>query len=485
VASHISSGPTGTYYIPNQGCKVPRSPTFDALLASSNIKLACTSGLSVGNAQKDNFAPRVGFAYNITPKSVVRGGYGIAYGALGNIGGGDNIGNNYPFEYTVNYQSPNSYNPLVLPNGATATMENAFAGSNIQNPVIVNGAGLQLIGRQFNFKTPFSETYNLALQYQVASHDSIQIAYVGTAGRHLDSLGTHNAPNKILPPGVSIYQAIPFPSFAPSSGYESTDGRSNYNSLQTTYRRQFSDGLQLLANYTWSKCMTDQQLNTGDFNSPPGFRAQWLPGFGIDPDYALCIADSTNVVHVSGIYQLPVGRDKEWLNNSGRVMDSVLGGWAVNFIYTHQSGEPFTIVCPVATTSDFGCDANVVPGQNMYAGPHNPTQWLNPNAFAEPPTATQIGQTDYSVLGGPPQQARGPGFNNLDFSLFKQFQFQKQTYLQFRAEAFNLTNTPQFAEPASTANGGNLNFQNRTGFSQITGLINTPRLLQFALKLVF
>ncbi len=121
----------------------------------------------------------------------------------------------------------------------------------------------------------------------------------------------------------------------------------------------------------------------------------------------------------------------------------------------------------------------MVPGQGLYAGPHNHTQWLNPSAFAQPPLATQIGQTDYSVLGGGAQQARGPGFNNLDSSVFKYFNFTETVRLQFRAEAFNTTNTPQFGQP------GNLNFSNPVGFSSITTTRNNPRLLQFALKLFY
>src|SRR5262249_34744360 len=106
-------------------------------------------------------------------------------------------------------------------------------------------------------------------------------------------------------------------------------------------------------------------------------------------------------------------------------------------------------------------------------------QWLNPNAFANPPLATAVGQTDYSVLGGLVQQARGPGFNNLDSSVFKNFAFGETTSLQFRAEAFNTMNTPQFGQP------GSLDFTNKTTFSTITTLRNSPRLLQFALKLMF
>lgn len=110
---------------------------------------------------------------------------------------------------------------------------------------------------------------------------------------------------------------------------------------------------------------------------------------------------------------------------------------------------------------------------------HNQTQWLNPDAFANPAKATAIGQTDYSVLGGGPQQARGPGFNNLDSSIFKDFNVKDAMQVQFRAEAFNTLNTPQFAQP------GSLDFTNKAAFSSITSLRNNARLLQLALKLSF
>ena len=129
------------------------------------------------------------------------------------------------------------------------------------------------------------------------------------------------------------------------------------------------------------------------------------------------------------------------LSDANRAVDAFLGGWAVNFIYGYQSGQPFTINCPVTTAAGLGCFANVVPGQSIYAGPHNYTQWLNPNAFAQPALATTIGQTDYSVLGGGGQQARGPSFSNLDSSVFKYFNFTETVRLQFRAEFFNTTNT--------------------------------------------
>jgi hypothetical protein len=476
IPSGGGNGNTGTYYISNQGCQIPRSGSFNALLASSNITLDCVSGLTLGQAQKLNFSPRVGFAYRVTPKLVVRGGYGLAFGALGNLGYGGTLGTNYPFVYTSTFNSPDSQHPLVLSNGQTATLENSLATINIQDPTVNSGLGLNLYGRQYNFQTPYVPTTNLTIQDQFTNHDSIQIGYVGTTGRHLDNLGYNNSPSEILPPSANPQNYIPFPNFARNATYETTNASSSYNALQTTYEHQQSYGLTLLANYTWSKCMTNQHTQAGQNQQ---YRAEWLPGFGIARDNAVCDTDATSVFHLSGSWQIPVGRGKALLSDSNRAVDALLGGWAVNFIYGFQTGQPFTINCPVTTAAGFGCFANVLPGANLYAGPHNYTQWLNPSAFVQPALATTIGQSDYSVLGGGGQQARGPSFSNLDSSVFKYFNFTETVRLQFRAEVFNTFNHPQFGQPT------NLNFTTPVGFSSITSTRNNPRLIQLALKLFF
>jgi hypothetical protein len=471
------NGEQGTYYISKTGCQVSRSASFDALLASSNINVDCVSGLALGNAQATNFSPRLGFAYRVRPTLVIRGGYGIAYGALGNLGYGGTLGTNYPFVYTSTFPSPNSVLPLLLNNGQTATIENAFTTINLEDPTINSGKGLNLYGRQYDYQTPYVQTVNLMVQDQFTRHDSIQAGYVGTMGRHLDNLGYNNSPTEILPPSVNPQLYVPFPSFARNATYETTNATSGYNSMQATYEHQFSSGMSLLANYTYSKCVSDQHTQASQNQQ---YRAQWLPGFGIQGDYGLCDTDATHIVHFSGSYQLPFGHGRQFMRNANRATDAVLGGWAVNFIYTYQSGQPFTIPCPVAT-SEFGCFADLVPSENLYAGPHNQTQWLNPAAFAQPPIATQIGETNYAVLGGGAQQARGPNFINLDFSLFKNFAFTENVSGQFRVEAFNLTNTPQFGQP------GNLNFTT-TNFSEITSMRNgseSSRRLQLALKIFF
>ncbi|HMG01905.1 MAG TPA: carboxypeptidase-like regulatory domain-containing protein [Edaphobacter sp.] len=476
IADGGGNGNTGTYYIPNKGCKVARSAAFDTLLATSGIKLACVDDMALGSAQPTNFAPRIGFAYRFRPSTVVRGGYGIAYGALGNLGYGGTLGTNYPFVYTSTFNSNDSQTPITTPGGKTATLETAYSSINLQDPTINSGLGLNLYGRQHNFQTPYVQTVNLTVQDQFTNHDSIQIAYVGTLGRHLDNLGGHNSLTKILPPGTNVNANVPFTQFAPGSTYESTDGVSNYQSAQLTYEHQVSHGLSLLANYTLSKCMSDQKTQA---KATGNYRAQWLPGFGIAGDNGLCDVDAMHVAHISGTYALPIGHQRAYLANTNAFVDAIVGGWSANFIYSYQSGQPFTIGCPIATTSGLGCNANVVQGADIYAGPHNQTQWLNPDAFANPAKATAIGQTDYSVLGGGPQQARGPGFNNLDSSIFKDFNVKDAMQVQFRAEAFNTLNTPQFAQP------GSLDFTNKAAFSSITSLRNNARLLQLALKLSF
>ena len=482
VQSGGGNGNTGTFYIPNQGCTVPRAPAFDSLMAASNITIACTSNKATGNAQTLNFAPRIGFADRITPLLVVRAGFGIAYGALANIGFGGNIGNNYPFAYVNSLNSINGQSPFLTPAGTPAVFETAVASLNVQDPALVTPNGLSLIGRQYSYHTPYTETFNVFTQYQFAPHDAVQVGYVGVLGRQLDSFATHNSPSEILPVGTNIYEHIPFPSFAPNSFYEITNGTSSYNSMQLTYQHQTSFGLNMLANYTYSKCMTDQAFYA---SAAQNYRAEWLPGFGTAGDYSLCDTDATHVVHIAGEYQVPIGRNGMYLKNVNRAVDAVIGGWAANYIYTFQGGQPFPIFCPQKTTADFGCYADIVPGKDLYAGGHNQKQWLNPDALAAPPQATTIGQTDYSPLGGSPLVARGPHFNNLDFSLFKQFSIERVGQLEFRAEAFNLTNTPQFGQPGNTGGFTSTGPGNPNGFSAITGLRNNPRYLQFALKLYF
>jgi len=483
-ANFIPGAPgSASFLIPNSRCKEPMSTSFAALTALDGIAVSCSSNPTLSLVQNTNFAPRVGFAYRVTSKLVARGGYGIFYGALSNIGYGPNLGENYPFQFSFSFFNPDAVHPIkYASDGNVATLEEGFLGIPL-TPTLVNASGLSLVGRQYNYQTPYDEGANFTLQYQLSPNQTAQLAYVGTFGRHLDVGPTTNATSEILPNGSNPQNYVPFPDFSRGSTYEATDGSSYYHSLQFNYERRFAGGFSLLGNYTLSKCRSDFNggllgVNVGG----AGYRAPYLSGFGIQADYGLCDYDMTNVVHVSGIYQLPFGNGKHFAGSAHGVANAIVGGWSANWILTLRDGMPFNIGCPEGTTANFGCNAFIVPGQNMYAGPHDVNQWMNPAAFAQPPLATAVGQTDYSPLGGAPYQVRGPGFHRLDFSLFKQFRTSDRTRLEFRAEAFNLTNTPQFQAPGYT------DFTNLKTFGQITSLIDgasDPRQIQFALKFYF
>jgi hypothetical protein len=471
------NGPGGIYYMPQKGCQVPRSAAFNSLLAGDNIQTQCTSGLTVNKTQKDNLAPRFGFAYRFLPDFVLRGAYGISYGAFDSVGYGNTLGTNYPFQYTIGAAGTTSQIPELLPDGTTtATMEKTFTQVNLSDPLLVNPANLFLFGKQYNYITPMIQTINLTVQDQFTSRDSIQVGYVGSLGRHLDTFGSHNAPTVIAPPGTNAQNYAPIFNLARGSQFLESTASSNYQSLQTTYQHQFKNNLVVLANYTYGKCMSNDNGKSG---LGGGYRAEWLPGFGTGPDYSLCTGDAAHLIHASGEYRLPFGRGERFAGSTNRLVDAVIGGWQFNYIFTYQSGQPINIGCPVATTSVFGCNANKVPGADPYAGPHNATQWLNRAAFAAPPAATAVGQTDFSPLGGKPYQVRGPGFYNLDSSLFKVFTLEKNTSLEFRAEFFNTFNNLQLGNP------GQLNINTPASFSAITGTRNGPRVGQLALKLNF
>jgi Carboxypeptidase regulatory-like domain/TonB-dependent Receptor Plug Domain/TonB dependent receptor len=482
------SGPS-EFLLTNRRCNTPLSPDFLAALKADKINLVCSGQPGLGVSQKLNFSPRVGFAYQLTSKLVARAGYGIFYGGFENSA--LLTYSDFPFQFNLNYPSLTPNAPITFANGAIGTLETGLTAIPL-TPAAVEPGGVQLIGEDYRNKTPYTQGYNFTLQYQLTQNDTIQAGYVGNTVRHLGVYVNPNSPRQILPPGLNSFAYAPYPDIPTNATYTSFAGDSYYNSLQVNYERRFNMGLSVLANFTWSKCRTDA-ADVLNATAITGFRAPYLPGFGIQGDYGLCDFDIPKVFHLSGIYQLPVGHGRQFLNNSHGLVDAFIGGWSTNWILTLQNGQPGTIPCAITTTSGFGCDAFLVPGQDIYGGPHNVDHFLNPAAFASPPVATTIGQSDYSPLGGAPTQYHGPSYHRLDFSLFKDFRTTERTHLEFRAEFFNLTNTPNFSNPGFGGNGvvgapGAVDYTNTSAFGKINSTRdgqNDQREIQFALKFYF
>jgi hypothetical protein len=472
-------GPPGSaeFLIPaNRKTDPVVSPAFAGLLQKDGINLVYTNkyGSGLSEVQKLNFAPRFGFAYKATSQLVVRGGFGIYYGGFENRGGSPSLGYNYPFQYIFSFPAANSVTPVTYPNGTIATIENGLSSIDATSST----QGLSMRGIQLHYKTPYVMSYNFTLQYQLAANDLIEAAYVGSLSRHLESFVGTNLPSVLLPPGTNAQLYVPFPDFARGSSYDDTVGNAHYNALQTKYERRFAYGLTALGTYTWAKTLTDagDLLNGG---SVGGFRAPGIGAWNIHGDMGLAPFDIRQSFTASGSYELPFGKGRRYLTHANPFTGALLGGWSSNFILTIHTGFAQTIGCTKTTGQQTGCYA-LYTGQDPYAGPHNAIQFYNPAAFMDPGVVTAIGQTDFSPLGGGRSQVSGPPFHRLDFSLFKTFPITEHKNLEFRAESFNLTNTPNFGQP------GNLNYLNTKTFANITSTIDAPndaRQIQFALKL--
>ncbi|HTZ60869.1 MAG TPA: TonB-dependent receptor [Acidobacteriaceae bacterium] len=478
-------GSTAQFIMTSKNKSIALSPSFTENLAKDGIQLVYTNqyGTGLGISQRTNFGPRFGASYQITPKLVGRVGYGIFYGAFENRGGDPSLGYNYPFEYVLSFQDSSnggvgSVTPTIFPDGSYGTLENGLSGISL-TPISVSGNGLQFRGVQFHYQTPYTQGFNLTLQYALTPQDSIQAGYVGSVGRHMEAFAGTNNPSQILPPGTPITPYLAYPDFANNSSYDITAGSSSYNSLQTKYERRFSHGFYMLAGFTWARTLSD----SGDLLSNGGVGGYRAPQItGISYDRGLASFNINRSFVASSTYELPIGNGKVFLGDLHGPGQLLLGGWIVNGILTLNSGPPQYIPCQITTTATTGtCYADVIPGVSKYRS-GGPAHYYNPAAFTEPPVATTIGNSNLAPLGGSNTQVNGPGYRDLDFSIFKEFRVTETTRLQFRAESFNFTNTPSFNLPTNTNFTDTVNFGQSTTTRGTGNNIGNQRQIQFALK---
>ena len=530
VLNAATPGSSGT-------CSGPGCWGFIDLLAKDGITLAQTDAYGKGllQTQKTNFAPRIGFAYQVNPKLVLRGGFGLFFNAFENQGYGPNIGENYPFQYSftegakappsapsqasqvapVSYGTPFAGCGTAGP-GGTASLE-AGASCIPFSPALVNADNLGLQGLQFNYQTPRTYSANFTIQYALSRTLSAQASYVFTDGQDLQTgIGANNV-TEILPEGTNTYDPtvpghVPFIDFGGGS-YQATIGASQYHGLQTKIEEQYANGLTYLFTYTFSKTLSDagDLLNGG---SNGGYRAPSVPGLGPKFDWGLADFDIRQVLHFSGGYELPFGKDKRFLNQGG-IANAVLGGWALNWIATLQGGQPINMGCPTGTTAGTSCNDLRIAGQSQKLGIQNkgiaansgalrPFWFNNAAAFNQPCELGPEGPILNSPTGCVPMQGAaalgstgggqsfGPGFHRLDYSMFKNFKLSERFSMQFRSEFFNILNHPNFNAPGFGGNGvvsigGSTNF-NDPHFGEVGSTRDAPydpRQIQFALKLYY
>lgn len=482
----ISTG-AGVYLIPARDqSKITINPAFLTELAANHITLQYDPNERLTQQQNANFAPRVGFAYSLDPKTVLRGGFGMFYQGQQAAGAADNIATNYPFVFTDNFPAPacNTGSTNCATNGYT--LDTGFSNA-LAAGLNTYFATPTLVGQTPNIKTTYAMDYNLAFQQAITNDLVATISYVGTAARHLPAGVNSNSTTALLPSGTT--QAfLPFPSFGGSTNliYE---GISEYNSLQTQLEKRLSHGLQFRATYTWSHALDDAADPLG--GGVGNYRdANIVP---IRDEMTNTDADARHRFTFNGFYKLPFGRGESHLSSDSRLVDSFLGGWALNLTYQIQSGQPFT-VGTANQTNDTGGSQNAIKIGNPFApggtpnstnpsitcptSVRNKAHWYNPCAFKNPlpaslitpfakdngnpyvaapgyayPTYITDEATALLFLGGRSNQIYGPGFQRLDASLFKHFITYKAQYLEFRADAFNVLNTPAYGIPGTTSDG--------------------------------
>jgi hypothetical protein len=413
------------------------------------------SSNSLINNQLDNVQPRLGFAYQIDSQRVLHLGYARVFddwsGIMQMTQNEGALWPSFGLDITSNLNSTTvtttAENPLNLPAGQTHTLPTATPFTQSANFIAPY------------LKNPYSDQWTLGIQQQLGPHSVLTLNYVGSRSTHLPCCGYFNV--AVTPgPGTPESRA-PFPYITPTQ-YEQSNGSSTYNALQAQIERRISSGLAYSINYTWSK--TIDVACDGYFGAEGCFiRNPYNPA----ADRSVAGFDLPQMLTANVTYLLPFGTGQRFQSDH-RLVNLLAGGWQVNSIATLTSGTPFT----VSYSGDVANTGNTYQGVDLAGNPHlsNPTisKWFNTAAFTAP------AQYTYGDVGR--NTLRTDWYRDVDLSVFRRFAV-KQTQLEFRAEAFNFTNTTVWGTPGATLNS--------TTFGQVSSTASTQRELQLAAKLYF
>ena len=420
------------------------------------------------------FAPRTGFSYRATDNTVIRGGFGISYMPFPD----NTYAYNYPVRANNSYQPAGSsaFTPAVLADGVTtATFQ---AGFPAPVPVAIPSNGViaantpQLKSQVYtyiplNYKNPYVESWNVAIQQALRGDLSLQLAYVANHGVDISGAQNINQPMTYGGGNASDPENVSFGRTAATNQYF-LPFSSNYQSLQVQLTKRFSNSLAFTSAFTWGKAM-GYIGNNGPAASPDDgglifFINQHRNYAPLDFDRALNYEQSFT-------YQLPFGRGHKYLNTG--IASVALGGWQISGIVSAVSGTPFTVYANGGTLNTPGTaqTANLTGVYRVTHGIGPNSHWLDPTAFSQPAGCTANPCTAANVgLGNTGRnQFRGPGYIQDNASIFKSFPIFRETSLEARLDAFQLSNTPQFNNP--NANSGSI--ITASNFGQVTSTLGS------------
>ncbi|HTU44310.1 MAG TPA: TonB-dependent receptor [Bryobacteraceae bacterium] len=450
-------------YLPQVAAKPGGAGSFDP--ATGDVLVAGIGSVPINLGVKPynlGFAPRIGIAYQATEKTVIRAGYGTSFnpGGLGAVFG-QGADYNPPIVNPQSVTQSNIYVPVFnLLNGPPAPPQPPVSSSGTYP--LPNGLGINYFTYPLNsYRIPLADFWNFTVEHQITSAMALEVAYVGNVGRHL--FETLNA-NQAVPGPGDVDPRRPFYDL-----YGLTQGiyqycncdNSNYNALQTKLQRQFSHGLDFLLTYTWSKALTDTEGGSVPSNS-----------YDVRSDYGPASWDRTHTLTLEHDWDLPFGRNRYWKLGGNAVADAVLGGWRLSGVHTFASGEPFTPTvanAPLLNDPDFASVRADVVG-NWQVPNQSANLWFNPAAFSEPQQPYRQGTAGRNSL-------RGPGLAVSNISLAKNLLLSERRSLELRADAFNVFNHANLANPSSTID--------ESGAGQITAIEVPMRQMQFGLHFQF
>ncbi|MCC6540113.1 MAG: TonB-dependent receptor [Bryobacterales bacterium] len=438
------------------------------------------------NKDLNNFGPRIGFAYQVDSKTVVRGGYGHFFGpsrqaAQGTVG---------PFGFRVEYPWVTTVDGITPFNRLSNPYPEGFRGVPGAADGLLTQAGANLQAFLQDSPSPWNMMWNFTLQRELPGGILLESAYVGNRGLYLSRSGEGGMEINQLDPrhlalgsalnqqvanpffgivnnGVHLSRTIargqllrPYPQFTDVQPLYDAGANSIYHAMQNTFKRRFSHGFLFEGSYTWAK-----MIDSGDSHQNT---------YDIAASRALSAQDIAHRFVLSALFDVPVGKGKAIDTGSSRVVNAILGGWQMNSIITMQSGLPLAISAN-NTAGLYG--ARTQPNSAGRSGSKDGRVQDRLNAYFDPTAYSQPAAFTFGNLARFLPDVRSDMIRNFDLSLFKEFQVREKTTLQFRAEFFNAFNTPVFGSPNTSVTSNQ--------FGVITSQANSPRQVQFGLKLLF